>query len=168
MQQTCPPPVANCFETMLEGFCCPRYECPVHTVRMGTNSSNLSITPYEKTPSQSVAGSRQASAHSQSTQSDQRGSVKGKFKSTRTFIYEYSWLESNKLNLYPLLGCFVDNKLYGIGDRILGASGPCMDCICDLSGMMKCSPKECAPEDPLLQQINNEVLASTLTRTQAR
>ena len=27
LQQTCPPPIARCFETQIEGFCCPRYEC---------------------------------------------------------------------------------------------------------------------------------------------
>lgn len=27
LQQTCPPPVPHCFETVIEGFCCPRYEC---------------------------------------------------------------------------------------------------------------------------------------------
>ena len=27
LQQTCPPPIDRCFETQIEGFCCPRYEC---------------------------------------------------------------------------------------------------------------------------------------------
>jgi len=65
------------------------------------------------------------------------------------------------------IGCFVDNKLYGVGQVIESASGPCLECRCDKSGMMKCNPKECAPEDPLLQQINREVIQSTLSRSQA-
>ncbi|KAI1291978.1 hypothetical protein HDE_07113 [Halotydeus destructor] len=31
LQQTCPPPIKGCFETPIQGFCCPRYECPVQS-----------------------------------------------------------------------------------------------------------------------------------------
>ena len=68
----------------------------------------------------------------------------------------------------PTTGCFVDNKLYAVGQTIASASGPCLECRCDKSGMMKCNPRECTPEDPLLQQINREVLQSTLSRGQRR
>jgi hypothetical protein len=27
LQQTCPPPIPRCYETPIQGFCCPRYEC---------------------------------------------------------------------------------------------------------------------------------------------
>ena len=29
LQQSCPPPIPGCFEESIEGFCCPRFECPV-------------------------------------------------------------------------------------------------------------------------------------------
>ncbi|XP_023017526.2 tenectin [Leptinotarsa decemlineata] len=29
LQQSCPPPIPNCHEEPIRGFCCPRYECPV-------------------------------------------------------------------------------------------------------------------------------------------
>ena len=29
LQQSCPPPIPNCKEEVIDGFCCPRYECPV-------------------------------------------------------------------------------------------------------------------------------------------
>ncbi|QQP36512.1 Putative LOC100872118, partial [Caligus rogercresseyi] len=29
LQQSCPPPIPGCREEIIDGFCCPRYECPV-------------------------------------------------------------------------------------------------------------------------------------------
>ncbi|KAF8782940.1 Kielin/chordin-like protein like [Argiope bruennichi] len=29
LQQSCPPPAPNCHRTMIHGYCCPRYDCPV-------------------------------------------------------------------------------------------------------------------------------------------
>jgi len=29
LQQSCPPPIPECQEEPIEGFCCPRYECPI-------------------------------------------------------------------------------------------------------------------------------------------
>ena len=29
LQQSCPPPIPGCKEEIIDGFCCPRYECPV-------------------------------------------------------------------------------------------------------------------------------------------
>ncbi len=31
MQQSCPPPIPECQEEPIDGFCCPRYECPIKT-----------------------------------------------------------------------------------------------------------------------------------------
>jgi len=47
LQQSCPPPIPNCREEIIEGFCCPRYECPVQT---GT----LNITVPAPTTPQSL------------------------------------------------------------------------------------------------------------------
>ncbi|XP_046429457.1 mucin-17-like isoform X3 [Neodiprion fabricii] len=40
LQQSCPPPIPGCHEEPINGFCCPRYECPVS---MAT-SLNLTTT----------------------------------------------------------------------------------------------------------------------------
>ncbi|XP_025423241.1 mucin-17 isoform X2 [Sipha flava] len=29
LQQSCPPPIFGCYQENIQGFCCPRYECPV-------------------------------------------------------------------------------------------------------------------------------------------
>jgi hypothetical protein len=48
LQQSCPPPIPGCREEVIEGFCCPRYECPV---KIGT--FNVTV-PVPTTP-QSLA-----------------------------------------------------------------------------------------------------------------
>ena len=139
----------HCFETVIDGFCCPRYECPVNTVRSSPSSpSGLALIPYE-THSRLHAHTHEPLSPSSTN-------------STTGSSQQQQQLKSN------IKGCFVDNKLYAVGKVIESASGPCLECICDRSGMMKCNPKECTPEDPLLQQINREVLQSTLSRSQRR
>lgn len=200
LQQTCPPPVPHCFETIMDGFCCPRYECrkyfdskinciiyisstllgraltknlfifiiviAVHTVRSTSNSTSLSLTPYD-THSRLHAHTHDIGR----PQSNKGSNVRGK---SHRLIYEHdtiisSFASKNTNKKFPdLIGCFVDNKLYGVGQVIESASSPCLECKCDKSGMMRCNPKECTPEDPLLQQINREVLQSTLSRSQVR
>ena len=46
LQQSCPPPIPGCHEEPIEGFCCPRYECPV---KMGT--MNVTTTVPAQPPS---------------------------------------------------------------------------------------------------------------------
>lgn len=88
--------------------------------------------------------------------------------SSNVDLYYLLYYSDTNNKILKLIGCFVDNKLYGVGHVIESASSPCLECRCDKSGMMKCNPKECTPEDPLLQQINREVLQSTLSRSQVR
>ncbi|XP_075220818.1 tenectin [Lycorma delicatula] len=40
LQQSCPPPIHGCRQESIQGFCCPRYECPVSMA----NSLNLTTT----------------------------------------------------------------------------------------------------------------------------
>ena len=37
LQQTCPPPIPRCYETPIQGFCCPRYECRKFNWRLITS-----------------------------------------------------------------------------------------------------------------------------------
>ncbi|XP_037091205.1 mucin-5AC-like [Pollicipes pollicipes] len=54
LQQSCPPPVAGCLEQPIEGFCCPRYECPVESA---WNASRPEPTT-ESAPAAEPAGCR--------------------------------------------------------------------------------------------------------------
>ncbi|VVC31937.1 Hypothetical protein CINCED_3A014982 [Cinara cedri] len=40
LQQSCPPPIFGCYQENIQGFCCPRYECPVAQ----TTSVNVTTT----------------------------------------------------------------------------------------------------------------------------
>ncbi|XP_063221449.1 mucin-2-like [Bacillus rossius redtenbacheri] len=44
LQQSCPPPIPNCREEPIEGFCCPRYECPVSMVTVMNTSTTTTTT----------------------------------------------------------------------------------------------------------------------------
>ncbi|XP_059091047.1 serine-rich adhesin for platelets-like [Tigriopus californicus] len=46
LQQSCPPPIPGCNQEPIEGFCCPRYECPV---KMGL--MNVTTTIAQEPPS---------------------------------------------------------------------------------------------------------------------
>lgn len=137
----------------------------VHTVRSSVNSTGLSLTPYD------THSRLQTHTHELNRPQATRGSrVKGKLSEARHSPCITTNLKRNLtfISHLKISGCYVDNKLYGIDQVIESASGPCLECKCDRSGMMKCIPKECTPEDPLLQQINREVLQSTLSRSQVR
>ncbi|XP_059482418.1 titin isoform X2 [Neocloeon triangulifer] len=43
LQQSCPPPIKDCHEEAIDGFCCPRYECPVQ-MAMRKNSTTTTTT----------------------------------------------------------------------------------------------------------------------------
>lgn len=103
LQQTCPPPIPRCYETPIQGFCCPRYECPV-------SSSNSNTT----TP-RSVGEPK---------------------------------------------GCNVGGSFYRVGETIQPASGPCLECKCDHSGLVQCNPQNCSPQPPLLLRMNRDFFAS--------
>ncbi|OWR41683.1 hypothetical protein KGM_206065 [Danaus plexippus plexippus] len=47
LQQSCPPPIHGCHEEPIQGFCCPRYECPVSmatTVNVTTTTTTTTTT----------------------------------------------------------------------------------------------------------------------------
>ncbi|GBP31737.1 hypothetical protein EVAR_4973_1 [Eumeta japonica] len=47
LQQSCPPPIHGCHEEAIEGFCCPRYECPVSmatTLNVTTTTTTTTTT----------------------------------------------------------------------------------------------------------------------------
>lgn len=48
LQQSCPPPINGCHEEPIQGFCCPRYECPVSMalVLNATTTTTTTLPPY--------------------------------------------------------------------------------------------------------------------------
>ncbi|XP_055297229.1 titin [Sitodiplosis mosellana] len=48
LQQSCPPPINGCHEEPIQGFCCPRYECPVSMglVLNTTTTTTTTLPPY--------------------------------------------------------------------------------------------------------------------------
>ncbi|CAF4771933.1 unnamed protein product [Pieris macdunnoughi] len=47
LQQSCPPPIHGCREEPIQGFCCPRYECPVSmatTLNVTTTTTTTTTT----------------------------------------------------------------------------------------------------------------------------
>ncbi|KAL0893926.1 hypothetical protein ABMA27_014016 [Loxostege sticticalis] len=47
LQQSCPPPIHGCHEEPIQGFCCPRYECPVAmatTLNVTTTTTTTTTT----------------------------------------------------------------------------------------------------------------------------
>lgn len=66
---------------------------------------------------------------------------------------------SNNLSLICddiVLGCEISGNFYGIGEVVKPASGPCLECKCDESGMMQCNPQDCSPQAPLLLRMNKQ------------
>ncbi|XP_035210732.1 LOW QUALITY PROTEIN: serine-rich adhesin for platelets-like [Stegodyphus dumicola] len=51
-------------------------------------------------------------------------------------------------------GCEINGKVYRVNQLVRPASGPCMQCRCEYGGIMKCDPKECQPQAPLLLRLN--------------
>lgn len=43
LQQSCPPPISGCHEEPIQGFCCPRYECPV-SMALDLNATSTTTT----------------------------------------------------------------------------------------------------------------------------
>ncbi|KDR13833.1 hypothetical protein L798_12012 [Zootermopsis nevadensis] len=51
LQQSCPPPIKGCHEEPIQGFCCPRYECPVSmatsvNVTTTTTTTTTTLPPH--------------------------------------------------------------------------------------------------------------------------
>ncbi|CAH2990684.1 unnamed protein product [Chilo suppressalis] len=51
LQQSCPPPIHGCHEEPIQGFCCPRYECPVAmatslNVTTTTTTTTTTLPPH--------------------------------------------------------------------------------------------------------------------------
>ncbi|CAG2064532.1 unnamed protein product [Timema podura] len=44
LQQSCPPPIQGCREEPIDGFCCPRYECPVSMAAVMNISTTTTTT----------------------------------------------------------------------------------------------------------------------------
>ncbi|CAH0381827.1 unnamed protein product [Bemisia tabaci] len=44
LQQSCPPPIFGCRQESIQGFCCPRYECPVSKALVFNSSSTSTTT----------------------------------------------------------------------------------------------------------------------------
>lgn len=89
LQQSCPPPITGCHEEPIQGFCCPRYECPVS---MGLVLNATSTTTTTTLPPHLVHFARNNAKVSKR-------------------------------------GCQIQGKSYLVGERVLAASGPCIDCM---------------------------------------
>ncbi|CAB3224573.1 unnamed protein product [Arctia plantaginis] len=62
LQQSCPPPIHGCHEEPIQGFCCPRYECPVSmatTVNVTTTTTTTTTTLPPHFPTHGYKGSAQ-------------------------------------------------------------------------------------------------------------
>lgn len=129
LQQTCPPPIPRCYETPIQGFCCPRYECRKLFLDISNYPFYLHICFHTAVQSTS-------------------------FSSNATTPRS---VESPK-------GCQVNGTFYEIGERVQQASGPCLECKCDHSGLMQCNPQTCSPPAPLLLRMNRDFFASTIRR----
>ncbi|XP_050536629.1 probable serine/threonine-protein kinase DDB_G0282963 isoform X10 [Daktulosphaira vitifoliae] len=51
LQQSCPPPIFGCYQDTIQGFCCPRYECPVAqatqvNVTTTTTTTTTTVPPH--------------------------------------------------------------------------------------------------------------------------
>lgn len=51
LQQSCPPPIPGCHEEPINGFCCPRYECPVSmatslNITTTTTTTTTTLPPH--------------------------------------------------------------------------------------------------------------------------
>ncbi|GIY36302.1 uncharacterized protein CEXT_731531 [Caerostris extrusa] len=44
LQQSCPPPIRGCYATPIEGFCCPRFHCPVQEMHFNVTRTTTTTT----------------------------------------------------------------------------------------------------------------------------
>ncbi|CAL1281651.1 unnamed protein product, partial [Larinioides sclopetarius] len=53
-------------------------------------------------------------------------------------------------------GCEIEGNVYRVHQVVRPSSGPCMLCRCEMGGIMKCDPRDCQPQAPLLLRLNRE------------
>ena len=102
LQQSCPPPIPGCIEEGINGFCCPRYECPVRQV-----TQNVSFHQAQQDAFLAAFG--------QPLPADLNGQV------------DFDLLESKEGQI-EIEGCEINNQFYRPGEVVGPASGPCLEC----------------------------------------
>ncbi|CAL1271354.1 unnamed protein product [Larinioides sclopetarius] len=119
LQQSCPPPAPNCHRTMIHGYCCPRYDCPVLVT-----SRNISALQRRKGQVQPIIIQRR--------------------------------IEKRAIERTPVevKGCQINGTFYEFGQTVAKSSGPCLHCLCENGGNMRCDPLKCRPQEPLLMKMN--------------
>lgn len=127
LQQSCPPPIPGCIEEGINGFCCPRYECPVRQVTQNVSFLHAVDPFYAAFPALALPpniphGIPHAIPHGYG-------------------------LEAKEVS-----GCEIDSQFYQPGEIVPSASGPCLECRCGIGGMMECDPRDCQPE-PTLRKV---------------
>ncbi|GBM95556.1 hypothetical protein AVEN_182443-1 [Araneus ventricosus] len=51
-------------------------------------------------------------------------------------------------------GCQINGTFYEFGQTVAKSSGPCLHCLCENGGNMRCDPLKCRPQEPLLMKMN--------------
>ncbi|GIY65388.1 uncharacterized protein CEXT_777251 [Caerostris extrusa] len=120
LQQSCPPPAPNCHQTMIHGYCCPRYDCPV----LVTSRNMTSLT---------------------------------RRKGVQPIIIQRR-IEKRAIEKISVevKGCDINGTFYALGDTVTKASGPCLHCVCEDGGNMRCDPQSAHPatyHDDIEQRI---------------
>ncbi|KFM63388.1 hypothetical protein X975_13277, partial [Stegodyphus mimosarum] len=123
LQQSCPPPAPNCHRTMIAGYCCPRYDCPVYMT--SRNISSLS-----------------------------------RRKGVQPIIIQRRIEKREIRPAMEVKGCQVNGTFYEVGSTVTSASGPCLHCMCQDGGIMRCDPQKCKPQAPLMLKMNNSFFRS--------
>lgn len=140
LQQTCPPPIKNCMETHIEGFCCPRYECPVDATTMNMTIFHNNNKRMARSYNSAISSLSYKSTTSSTTTTTTTTTI-------RPPPYSISIIEKK--------GCRVNGIFYEIGKRIDKSSNACLDCRCDPMGLMRCDPLDCSSSfAPLLLRMN--------------
>ncbi|GIY79499.1 uncharacterized protein CDAR_556331 [Caerostris darwini] len=124
LQQSCPPPAPNCHQTMIHGYCCPRYDCPV----LVTSRNMTSLT---------------------------------RRKGVQPIIIQRR-IEKRAIEKISVevKGCDINGTFYALGDTVTKASGPCLHCVCEDGGNMRCDPQKCPPPPPIMMTLNKEYFKS--------
>ncbi|XP_054709395.1 mucin-2-like [Uloborus diversus] len=53
-------------------------------------------------------------------------------------------------------GCEIEGVIYRIHQLVRPSSGPCMQCRCEAGGVMRCDPRDCQPQPPLVLRLNRD------------
>ncbi|OTF76613.1 hypothetical protein BLA29_001058, partial [Euroglyphus maynei] len=120
LQQTCPPPIKNCLESHIEGFCCPPVDTTTMNMTVFHNNNKRMARSYNSAIS-SLSSNRSTTTTTTTT--------------IRPPPYSISIVEKK--------GCRINGIFYEIGQRIDKSSNACLDCRCDPMGVMRCDPLVC-------------------------